>query len=165
MSREDIRNQFRPEVTRLLLVGESPPANGTFFYDGDSRLYFHTFAAFAQAGLVTENPASFLATFRGLGCFLDDLCHSPVNDLPNPERRAARKSSVPGLALRLQKIRPEVVVSVMIAIEPAVRSALSVARMHATAFHSVPFPAQGHQQEYVEGLAQILSRLRLMPSV
>ena len=165
MSREGIRNRFRPEVTRLLLVGESPPANRTFFYSANSKLNVHTFAAFARLGLVSENPTVFLDTFRGLGCYLDDLCHSPVNNLPTPARRAERNRSVPGLALRLQKIRPEVVVCVMRAGEPAVRCALAAAGMHEIPFHSLPFPAQDHQREYVEGLAQLVSRLGIVPSV
>src|SRR5665213_552585 len=158
MSREEIRNRFRPQATRLLLVGESPPANGTFFYNADSRLYSHTITAFERAGLVPERQAFFLDTFRDLGCFLDDLCRSPVNNRPRPERQAARDRSVPGLSSRLREIRPRVVVCVMIAIVPAVRRALEAAGMHEKAFHSVPFPAQGHQREYVEGLAQIVSR-------
>lgn len=158
---EEIRNRFRPKVTRLLLVGESPPANGTFFYSADSNLYRYTVAAFTEAGIRTGNATLFLDTFRDLGCFLDDLCHRPVNNLPQPMRRAARNSSVPGLASRLQEIRPRVVVCVMRAIEPAVRRALRVARMQGTEFRSVPFPAQGHQLQYVEQLAEIVGGLDL----
>jgi len=165
MSREELRNRFRPKVTRLLLVGESPPANETFFYNADSKLYVHTFAAFTRAGLVSENSAVFLDAFRGLGCFLDDLCHSPVNSLAKPARRAARNRSVRGLALRLQEICPRVVVCVMRAIEPAVRSAMEVARMQETKFHSVPFPAQGHQLQYVEQLADIVTGFDLSGGV
>jgi hypothetical protein len=161
MSREEKRNQFRPKVTRLLLVGESPPANGTFFYNADSKLYHQTVAAFVQAGFVNANPPSFLDTFRDLGCFLDDLCHSSLNKLPKPERRIARNNSVPGLAKRLRKLRPAVIVCVMKAIVPAVRCAVEAAGMHETPFHAVPFPAQGHQPQYVERLAEIMSKLDL----
>jgi len=165
MSREEIRNRFRPKVTRLLLIGESPPANGTFFYKADSTLYYHTISAFDKAGLATRNPALFLDTFRDLSCFLDDLCHFPVNNLPGPERQAARDRSVPGLSSRLRGICPRVVVCVMIAIVPAVRRALEAAGMETTEFRALPFPAQGHQRQYVEQLAKIVSGLDLSPTV
>jgi len=165
MSHEEIRNRFRPRVTRLFLVGESQPANGTFFYNADSRLYSQTIAAFARARLVTENPTLFLETLRDLGCFLDDLCHSPVNNLPGPERRAARNRALPELAKRLREIHPGVIVCVMNAIVPVVRHAVERAGMHETPFHAVPFPAQSHEPQYVNQLAEIVSRLGFSPTV
>ena len=165
MSREEIRNRFRPKVTRLLLIGESPPTNGTFFYKADSTLYYHTISAFDKAGLATRNPALFLDTFRDLSCFLDDLCHFPVNNLPGPERRAARNRALPELAKRLREIHPGVIVCVMNAIVPVVRHAVERAGMHETPFHAVPFPAQSHEPQYVNQLAEIVSRLGFSPTV
>jgi hypothetical protein len=63
-TRERIRKKFRPEATRLLLIGESPPEKGTFFYYSDSMLYRKTVAAFEQAGLFTLRSAPFIVTFR-----------------------------------------------------------------------------------------------------
>ena len=165
MNCEEIRNQFRPKVARLLLIGESPPANGTFFYNADSRLFCHTVAAFAKAGLLTGDAVVFLDAFRDLGCFLDDLCHLPVNHLPKRMRQAARNSSAPELASRLRGLRPALVVCVMRGIVPAVSRAMELARMQETKFHSVPFPAQGRQQQYVKQLAEIVSRTNLSLTV
>lgn len=35
---EQKRRRYRPQKVRVLLIGESAPANGTFFYRGDSSL-------------------------------------------------------------------------------------------------------------------------------
>ena len=161
IARERLREKARPEVTSLLLIGESPPANGTFFYNADSNLYFRTIDGFAQARLITRTPALFLDRFRDLGCFVDDLCRCPVNRLPRGQRRVARDSSVSSLASRLRDVRPQAIVCVMKGIAPAVRRALDVAEAREGKFHAVPFPSHGHQRQYVEQLAAVLSRLDL----
>jgi hypothetical protein len=39
MTTEVLRGRYRPDVIRVLLVGESPPAGGTFFYAANYNLY------------------------------------------------------------------------------------------------------------------------------
>jgi hypothetical protein len=39
---EAVRDEFRPERVKEILIGESRPSNGTFFYRGDSRLAKYT---------------------------------------------------------------------------------------------------------------------------
>nr|MBC8193829.1 hypothetical protein [FCB group bacterium] len=36
---EDLRQAFKPPKVEVLFIGESPPAGGTFFYNGNSKLY------------------------------------------------------------------------------------------------------------------------------
>src|SRR5947199_2008929 len=77
---ESLRRRYRPADIRILFVGESPPAGGTFFYAANSNLYYATEAAFRQA-VPDLLSGDFLDDFRALGCFLDDLCLRPVNHL------------------------------------------------------------------------------------
>ena len=75
MATEELRQRFRPAQVRLLLIGESPPVGGSFFYMGNSNLYRHTAEAFSLAySRSFSSPQEFLDFFRGLGCYLDDLC-------------------------------------------------------------------------------------------
>src|SRR4051794_2820337 len=84
---ELLREAFRPRRVTVVFVGESRPANGTFFYRGDSRLAKYTSQAMGVAG---KTPSIFLQAFRSAGYFLIDLCPEPVNRLRGRERRTAR---------------------------------------------------------------------------
>jgi hypothetical protein len=78
-STEETRRQFLPEDVRILLIGESAPANGTFFYKANSKLYDATKEAFRLAVPKLVRGPNFLDRFMALGCYLDDLCLTPVN--------------------------------------------------------------------------------------
>lgn len=64
----------------MLFIGESPTAGGTFFYAANSNLYRATNDAFQQ-GVPALLTGDFLDDFTALGCLLDDLCLTPVNQL------------------------------------------------------------------------------------
>ena len=93
---ERLRSSYRPDNVRLLLVGESAPANGTFFYDDtDSvELRSRTMEAFSNALDTTfASDAEFLRLFKDAGCYLDDLCLTPVNDMAiNSKERGQAQS-------------------------------------------------------------------------
>jgi hypothetical protein len=158
---EHLRRRFKPAVIRVLFVGESPPAGGTFFYQGNSNLARYTEEAFAAAyERRFKNSAAFLRFFKGLGCYLDDLCLVPVNNLERAERVEHRKAGIEPLAGRLATYRPQAVVAVMRAIEPHVQDAVRRAGLDLTPVHGLPFPALGHQPRYVRSLADLLQTMR-----
>lgn len=81
---EVIRRKFKPAKIRILFIGESPPASGTFFYDGNSNLAKYTQHAFENCfGTSVSQMSEFLRFFKEQGCFLDDLCLYPINDIKN----------------------------------------------------------------------------------
>jgi len=47
-SRSSLRESFRPTDVKILFIGESPPAGGTFFFAADSNLFRYTNAAFTN---------------------------------------------------------------------------------------------------------------------
>jgi len=154
---EILRQKYKPVKIRQLFIGESPPANGTFFYKADSNLYRYTRMAFMQAfGDTVVSGEDFLGTFQSLGSFLDDLCPTPLNRLNKHEREYYRERSVSGLAARIALASPQEIVVVMKEIVPTVIKAISLANVDLKHFYSLPFPAQGHQKEYVNGLRGIL---------
>jgi hypothetical protein len=154
---EQLRARYRPQEIRLLLIGESPPANETFFYRGDSRLHRYTEQAFRAAqNRSFQDSEAFLTAFCAAGCFLEDLSHVPLGVRPEGERRKARIDSEALLAHRLSGVRPYAIVCAMRAIESNVRRSVAAAGLDAVPFHAVPFPAQGHQKKFVEEIAPII---------
>ena len=60
---EFVRREFRPKKVKLLLVGESPPVSGKFFYLG-SVMTQHTATAFTKAyGVQFGSQEEFLTYF------------------------------------------------------------------------------------------------------
>ena len=97
---------------KLLFIGESPPASGRFFYQGDSGLYRAIRDTFRMVdSSITD--ANFLQAFQGSGCYLIDLCGRPVDQLEPDERRAACRAGEARLARTITELQPrEIVVMV-----------------------------------------------------
>ena len=113
---EALRERHRPDAVQVLFVGESPPAGGTFFYAANSDLFRYTKKAFAQVyGHSLDSSQAFLLFFQQRGCFLDDLCSVPVNNLTSSERQRCRTDGIPSLANRIRLSRPRAIVTVMLA--------------------------------------------------
>lgn len=159
MNTEALRRQFRPNRVTLLFVGESPPTSGKFFYHKGpmTRFTADAFEAAQRSKFSPTDPKELLTHFKQCGCFLDDICHSPINDLPSEDRRRRLAESVAGFARRLSKLKPEAIVVALKKIEPHVRIAAAQAGLEVP-IYVVPLPAHGHQTEYVKRLAKILPK-------
>jgi hypothetical protein len=154
------RLRFKPARVRVLFVGESAPAGGTFFYFANSNLYEYTRKAFQLVfGPKCGQGVAFLEFFRDHEFFLDDLCLSPVNNLDKPSRRRICKQNIPSLVTRLRDYQPEVVAIVKIDIEPYVRASLIKADLGSVIYRTFPFPAMSHQWRYVTEMTEFLSSL------
>jgi hypothetical protein len=155
------RRRFRPDDVRVLLVGESPPAGGTFFYDANSKLYRSTKAAFELAIPALRRERDFLGAFKRLGCYVDDLALRPVNQLPKDEREAACLDGVRPLARRIRASGPLAIAIVIIRIERPVRDAMRRAGMDPTLLKKLPFPGQPqHTERYESELAGVVRTWR-----
>lgn len=158
---EEVRGRHKPAQTRVLLIGESRPANGTFFYCGNSDLARYTREAFKdQYGPFVGDMEAFLRCFQRLGCYLVDLCPMPVNHLPTPERKRERRNAEQILSSALGELKARAFIVVMKAIAPSVIRAAATANVDLTPCHVLPFPAQSHQWAYVKGLSLVLARLK-----
>jgi hypothetical protein len=144
------------------MIGESPPANGTFFYAGDSNLYRYTRAAFeAELGTSFESSEQFLKFFRRSGWHLEDLSQHPINRLDRRSRRAAWSRAVSSLACRIERTTPRAIVVVPRRISVPVFEALRQAGLHTVMRFDLAFPTMGHQQRYVRELRRVIQTLRL----
>jgi hypothetical protein len=155
-----LRSKYFPSEVRVLFVGESPPAGGTFFYASNSNLYFATAEAFRAA--LPSRGIDFLDEFQRFGCYLDDLCLQPVNHLDSrdPVRLAARADGELRLAEQIRMWRPRAIIVVMVAIADNVARAREQAGLPSVPFHVLPFPGRkAHRDRYVAELTAIASQL------
>jgi len=158
---EELRREYRPAQIKLLFIGESPPAGGTFFYKGDSGLARYTRLAFQRAyGLPDLAMADFLNSFKGAGCYLDDLCLEPVNRMGASDRRAAWKRAVDPMAKRLREYSPGLIVPILRSIETSVRQAAKRAGIVDHMSPALRYPGMGYHSRYVAELSRLLVELR-----
>lgn len=155
---EAVRKRFKPASIALLFVGESPPSGGTFFYAGNSNLYRHTVRAF-RAAFGERIGSNFLLSFAALGCYLDDLYLSPVDQMNRRDRRAARVAGEAPLSRRIRVYSPRAVIGIGYGCEPSFVRAHRAACVTAP-LHVLPFPNWPKQrQRYVEELTALLTQL------
>jgi len=143
------------------MIGESPPAGATFFYQANSQLFRAVRDSFVEAfGPDLPTGERFLNTYQARGFFLLDLCDEPVNQLKdNPQRLTLRDQGERTLAKKLAALPAEVsIVVLMKAIEANVRSAITRSgRSDLPVDLVLPFPGRPqHRETFVHGLASFL---------
>ena len=154
---EVLRDRYRPAVIKVLLVGESRPAGGTFFYAANSHLFFATREAFFAAHHVAAPGDAFLAQLQQEGVWLYDLAASPVNRVSGRPRQEAVEARTANLVQLLRHADPRIVVAIKRSLEPVVRSAMVSAQIDLGRLHVLPFPLYQWRKDYVSGLAAILA--------
>ena len=163
MEIQKIRESWKPETVKVLVVGESPPANGTFFYCGDSNLYRYTKEAFEEAfGVEWRSTEEFLSFFRECGCYLVDLCDDPVNGLDDRLRQQKRTEGIQRLAREISQAGAAVQIVVMKDIVKYVQRARRRSGTRPKRNWELPFPVRSrrNQRRFVEGLTRALNELR-----
>ncbi len=157
-TREALRERYRPAQVNLLFVGESPPASGRFFYQADSGLYRAFLSAFTVA-FPCIRSASFLDSFQALGCYLVDLCRSPVDDLDPGERKRICAEGEDRLAKTIQFLQPKTIITVVRSIFTNVERSVQSAGW--TGLHvGLPYPGRWrhHRAVFEDALVPILRR-------
>jgi hypothetical protein len=159
---ESLRHAYKPARVRWLFIGESPPANGTFFYKADSNLSRYTQQAFSIAlERKFADGKEFLDSFKAQGCYLIDLCDHPINHLPESEREEQRRRGATSLPERIAEHLPQASIVVMKAIAKYVQPAIGQAGLADLPCYVLPFPAMGNQKRYVERLVAVLRELNI----
>ena len=162
---EGLRDGYRPEVVRVLLIGESPPDPG----DGERRFFYAPTlsrdnlyrgvaeAVYGDRGIDLRDKTRVLELLREDGFWLIDAVPEPVNRLSAYARRAAIKQAAPALVDRVREIAPErgVVIchaKVYEATAPALRAA-GVQILHDA---PLPFPLGNWRAQFVQGVRRAL---------
>jgi hypothetical protein len=164
--RERLRLRFRPRSVRVMLIGESPPAAGTFFYAENSELYRATRDAF-HAALPDSRNTGFLEYFARNGWYLEDLCHEPINHLTDradgswQKRLKKRRACEPQLAKTLAQAKPQVIVVLLKGIASNVKRASTLAGCAHIERHALTYPSRWHRHRvaYRRELTQLIRSL------
>ncbi|WP_020678128.1 hypothetical protein [Geopsychrobacter electrodiphilus] len=156
---EVLRLQYKPETIKILFIGESRPQNGTFFYKNNSNLSIFTHEALILYRPDLFDSTDFLQSFKKYGCYLVDLCEQPVNGLTRTERRNIHKLGEPNLKQTINELNPDAIIVVIKGIRISVESVLAETANSSCPLFFLPFPALGHQHQYVDQLHKALERL------
>lgn len=143
---------------RILFIGEAPPASGRFFYKANSGLYQAIRRTFVSVFPTLENQ-DFLARFRDLGCYLVDLCGTPVDRLSSKQRMQVCKDGEIRLARTIKNLCPKVIVTIVRSIAENVQRAKQSAGWEGE-YLELPYPGrwQTHRVEFAKALAPVLRR-------
>lgn len=152
---EPLRASYRPSKIKVLLVGESAPAGGAFFYKQSGQVHSQFRQALAPH---TGDHPTFIEAFQQAGFYLDDLVLEPVNWLSRSERKAIHAASVPSLASRLREYKAPLVVAFMKGIAQPVKAAIAASGTSCQ-FEVVPFPGNGRQGEFRSAMTAIMPKL------
>lgn len=163
---ERLRDQYRPEVLRFLLIGESPPDPGAgerrFFY-APTLSYDNLYRGVALGAygerddFNLQNKKETLKRLCDDGFWLIDAVENPINKSSPSSRRRAINAAVPRLVERCRELAPErgVIIChdpVYQATAPALRAA-GVDLLHSEA---LPFPLGNWRAKFVEGFRRAL---------
>jgi hypothetical protein len=132
-------------------------ASGRFFYQADSGLYRAIRDTFFTM-LPSLRSSEFLKSFRGLGCYLVDLCEMPVNRLAKDQRRRACADGEARLARTLKQYKPKILISVVCSIALNVRRSQQRANWSGTHLQ-LPYPGRWwrHRIAFERALTRILN--------
>lgn len=156
---EKKRLEYKPDEIKVLFIGESPPSGGKFFFLNESDLYKNTRDCFLKVFNGQFEECDFLRYFKSLGCYLDDLCFEPVDNLPSEIRKNICANSVDDLAIRIRQYKPLVIIVVIKRIEKEVNKAIEKSGVNLKP-KFLPFPRYAWQQEkYKNELEEILFNL------
>ncbi|MCP1310334.1 hypothetical protein [Paenibacillus tyrfis] len=149
---------FQPECVKTLMIGDAPPGDGTFFFNGDSALLEQVKESFAIAlgEDVPEDHWDFLHFFRSRECFLIHLCPRSINEVPEVDRERVRQQSVDRLAQQIADHRPSSIVCLHGDSKPWVLSALQLSGVQVDRCVSVASSADNDKDSFVNELAEIV---------
>lgn len=161
------RDKYKPHGrVKILLIAESPPYCGGYFYSdqtaGADSLFRETMKAL---GIFPENkkmPTGLdkrpcLKEFQSRGFFVVDVSYKPVNKLKPMERRRAIIEGIPRLVADTRELNPESILIVKSNIFAPVRDAIEEAGLDKRIRNeeALPFPSHGHQKTYRRKLREL----------
>ncbi|HEY7999902.1 MAG TPA: hypothetical protein VIE87_13870 [Pseudolabrys sp.] len=155
-----LRQKFEPENTRLVIIAESPPASGLYFYNPRGHLSEPLFTALMrQLGYSPGTKEDGLREFQRRGWLLVDATYEPVNTREvNRDNVIAR--DYPQLVNDLKSLIADRLTP-LILIKANVCRILGP-KLEAEGFNvlncgrAIYFPSTGRQKEFQKQFAEIL---------
>ena len=165
------RNKYRPTEVNVLLVAESPPSSGGYFYAekaiGKDHLFRETMKALGLWPVDRPmrkgcDKRPMLEQFRSLGFFLIDACELPVDKMPPGQRRVSTAEGALTLPSKVKELDPGRIVIVKKTVFNPVRQALVMAGFEDRILNkkSLPFPSHGNQRKFRRMLKRLVGQNR-----
>ena len=164
------RRKYRPSNVRLLMIAESPPSSGGFFYFpktiGKDHLFRETMKTLGlwpqnspMRGGIDKTPM--LRDFQSMGFYLLDSSSYPVDKMRDRARREAIRDELPRLMEDVRRVNPPNIVIVKSSIFEPVKSVLEEAGFGPRVLNNkpIPFPSHGNQQGYRTRMKRLLTRI------
>ena len=170
---EMARRKYWPSKIRLLIIAESPPSSGGFFYFpktiGKDHLFRETMKTVGLWPLGAPMPRgidkqAMLRRFASMGFYLLDSSRDPVDKMPNRARREAIQDQLPRLVEDVKRAAPDNILIVKSSVFQPVRSALEGAGFGSRVLNNqrIPFPSHGNQQEYRTMMKRLITKMGLL---
>jgi hypothetical protein len=166
-----MRRQFQPEELRLLIVAESPPESGLYFYDPSGRPSEPIFTAFMeQLGVRPETKPAGLMEMQRRGWLLVDATYEQIDKKfkrQDPNRDAVLVRDYPILKQDIRHLSRGDEVPILL-IKANVCRVLDQ-RLVADGFtvlnqgRRIPLPMNGNQPKFRQTFREILVAARLLP--
>jgi hypothetical protein len=138
-----LKAQYKPDDIKILFIADGLPVKDRHFYMKNSNLYKAVKEAFTRVFGDFESDDEFLAFFKEMGAYFENLSKVPIKTLLPPEQRKARQEGVQSLAGRLSEMQPRVIIISLKAIEPYAREAIKLANLASVEHIAVtPFPVK-----------------------
>lgn len=156
-----LRRRYEPQSVGLIVVAESPPQSGEYFYDPTGRVTEPLFAALMKPlGISPSTKASGLREFQQQGWVLVDATYEPVNKISDTRRDAVIIRDYPLLRGDLVNLVPDR--SAPLILIKANICRLLEPMLSADGFNvvnrgrSIPFPSHGWQRVFGHKFAATL---------
>jgi hypothetical protein len=147
------RRQYQPTSPRLIIVAESPPVSGKYFYNPDGAATEPLFSAFMQQiGVKPLTKQLGLRRLQEAGWLLVDATYEPVNDYADPKKDLVIVRDYPQLQDDLTHLSPDRGVPIVLIKVNVCR--LLEARLSTDGFDvinrgtAIPFPSTGQQGKF-----------------
>jgi hypothetical protein len=155
------RDRYRPEPIKLLLVAESPPASGLYFYNPTGAPTEPLFAALVrEIGISPSTKDEGLRAIQSRGWLLVDATYEPVNSYDDKRRDEVISRDYGLLREDLVRLAPDRIVPIVLLKANVCR--LLEPRLTADGFkvlnggRVVYFPSTGRQGKFREQFGAIL---------
>ncbi|MDH3890184.1 MAG: hypothetical protein OEV49_03800 [candidate division Zixibacteria bacterium] len=158
-----LRAVYTPRRPKLVIIAESPPASGKYFYDLTGRVTEPLLRAVMRdiLGISPDSKEEGLTKFARAGFLLVDATYTPVNKSFAPKERNAKiLKDYPLLVKDLKRLLPKRNTRILLIKANICR--LLDTRLQADGFNVinrgvvVPFPAYGQQVRFREAVKALL---------
>jgi len=163
-----LRSVYEPPKPRLIVVAESPPLSGKYFYDPSGKVTEPLFAALMdQVGIKPTLKELGLSRLKDEGWLLVDATYEPVNGYKATQKKLVIKRDYHKLLSDLTRVNPDratplILIKVNVCRllkEPLKKDGFIILNCD----QAVPFPSNGQQGRFRSLFSVLINKAKLTP--